>query len=83
MSDEEILEGVKEIFLEKLGVDPEEIVLEAKIQDDLGADSLDQVEVVMALEEKFNIQIPDEDAEGIETIQEVVDYISKKIGAGG
>jgi acyl carrier protein len=68
---------VKSIIVEQLGVDKEEVTLEASFTDDLGADSLDIVELVMAFEEEFNIEIPDEDAEKISRVKEAVDYISE------
>ena len=66
---------VKEIIVDQLGVDEKQINSEASFIDDLGADSLDTVELVMALEEEFDIEIPDEDAEKIATVQNAVDYI--------
>lgn len=70
-----IEERVKKIVAEQLGVKEDEITPEASFVDDLGADSLDTVELVMALEEEFDTEIPDDDAEKIETIQNAVDYI--------
>ena len=67
---------VKQIVIEQLGVDPDKIDNEASFIDDLGADSLDTVELVMALEEEFETEIPDEEAEKITTIQQAIDYIS-------
>ncbi|HAA81323.1 MAG TPA: acyl carrier protein, partial [Thermoanaerobacter sp.] len=61
---------------EQLGIDPEEITMESSFIDDLGADSLDIVELIMALEEEFDIEIPDEDAEKIKTVGDVVEYLS-------
>jgi acyl carrier protein len=70
------LEGrVKKVIAEKLGVEEATIKNEAAFVDDLGADSLDTVELVMALEEEFNCQIPDEDAEKITTVQQAIDYV--------
>ena len=66
---------VKEIIVDQLGVDEKQVNSEASFIDDLGADSLDTVELVMALEEEFDIEIPDEDAEKIATVQNAVDYI--------
>jgi acyl carrier protein len=66
---------VKEIIAEQLGVDEAQVTGEASFMDDLGADSLDTVELVMALEEEFDIEISDEDAEKIQTVQDAVDYI--------
>lgn len=79
---EDIAAKVKEIIVENLGVTPEQVTPEASFIEDLGADSLDTVELVMALEEEFNIQIPDEEAEKITTVQQAVDYIIKKKGSG-
>ena len=69
-------ERVQKIVCEQLGVSQEEVKLEASFIDDLGADSLDTVELVMAFEEEFEIEIPDEEAEGITTVQNAVDYIN-------
>ena len=76
-------EKVKDIIAEQLGVKKEEIKPESSFVDDLGADSLDTVEVVMALEEEFGIEIPDEDAEKITTVGEAVKYIDAKVQAKG
>lgn len=70
-----IEERIKKIIVEQLGVGPEKIVPDADFVDDLGADSLDTVELVMALEEEFKFEMPDEDAEKIHTVQDAVDYI--------
>ena len=70
-----IFDDVKAIIVEQLGVKPEEVTSNASFVDDLGADSLDTVELVMALEEKFDLEIPDEDAEKILTVQDAVNYI--------
>ncbi len=69
------LEKVKKIIVEQLGVDEEEVTAKASFVDDLGADSLDTVELVMGFEEEFDIEIPDEDAEKITTVQDAVTYI--------
>jgi acyl carrier protein len=69
---------VKEVIVEQLGVDPERVKLEASFIDDLGADSLDIVELVMAMEEEFGIEIPDDDAEKLKTVQDVCTYLSAK-----
>jgi acyl carrier protein len=74
-----IEQRVKDIIVEQLGVEEDEVSAEASFIDDLGADSLDTVELVMAFEEEFNIEIPDEDAEGISTIQEAIDYIKANV----
>ncbi|MDH3975729.1 MAG: acyl carrier protein [Deltaproteobacteria bacterium] len=68
---------VKDIIVEQLGVNADEVVPGASFIDDLGADSLDTVELVMALEEEFGVEIPDEDAENIKTVQDAIDYINK------
>ena len=82
MSQEEIYAQVRTIVIDKRGVDEvEKVKPEANFANDLGADSLDVVEMVMALEDHFEIEIPDEDAEGIATVQDVVNYISEKKAA--
>ena len=68
-------EKVKEIIIDQLGVEEKQVNTEASFIDDLGADSLDTVELVMALEEEFDVEIPDEDAENIGTVQNAIDYI--------
>ena len=68
---------VREIIVDQLGVNAEQVKLEASFIDDLGADSLDSVELIMAFEEEFNIEIPDEAAEKIKTVQDVVTYIDQ------
>ena len=73
-------EKVKEIISKQLGVDHSEVTPDASFVEDLGADSLDTVELVMAFEEAFNIEIPDEDAEKITKVKDAVDYIKKKLG---
>ncbi|HEY3307325.1 MAG TPA: acyl carrier protein [Desulfuromonadaceae bacterium] len=75
MSD--IAKRVKEIVAEQLGVEEVQVVPEASFMDDLGADSLDTVELVMALEEEFDIEIPDEDAEKIQTVNDAIEYITE------
>ena len=72
-------EKVKKIVAEQLGVDEEEGTSEASFVDDLGADSLDTVELVMAFEEEFGIEIPDDDAEKIITVQNSIDYIKERV----
>jgi acyl carrier protein len=79
MSQEEIYDRVKKIVAEQLSVDLGDVKPEASFANDLGADSLDTVELVMALEEEFDIEIPDEAAEGIATVQAAVDYIQGKV----
>ena len=78
MSQEAILEKVRSIVTEQLSVDAGEVKPESSLQNDLGADSLDPVELVMALEEAFDIEIPDEAAEGITTVGDAVKYIEDK-----
>jgi acyl carrier protein len=73
-------EKVIKIICEQLDVPKDDVVPEASFVDDLGADSLDQVELIMAMEEDFDISIPDEDAEKIGTVQNAIDYIKKAIG---
>jgi acyl carrier protein len=73
---------VKEIIVEQLGVDPEQVTNEASFVDDLGADSLDTVELVMALEEEFGLEIADEEAEKITTVGEAIEYIEKNAVEG-
>lgn len=77
MSSEEIFDKVKSIIVEQLGVVEGDINLDSSFVDDLGADSLDVVELIMALEEEFDIEIPDEDAEKVVSVQDVVDYIKE------
>ena len=79
MSSEEVFEKVKEIIVNQLGVADNTVTLEASFIDDLGADSLDIVELVMALEEEFDMEIPDEDAEKVVTVGDVVDYIKENV----
>ncbi len=67
-----------DIIVEQLSVEREKVVPNASFVDDLGADSLDLVELIMAMEEGFDIEIPDEDAEGISTVQDAIDYVKKK-----
>lgn len=79
MSSEEILEKIKAIIVEQLGVTDTSVTMEASFIDDLGADSLDIVELVMAIEEEFDIEIPDSDAEKVVTVGDVVDYIKENV----
>lgn len=78
MADKKLFAKVKDIIVEQLGVDEEEVNLATSFVNDLGADSLDIVELVMAMEEEFNIEIPDEDAESISTVEDVIEYIEAK-----
>ncbi|MDQ7056364.1 acyl carrier protein [Persephonella sp.] len=73
-------ERIKEIIADQLGIDVEQIKPESKFVDDLGADSLDVVELIMAFEEEFDVEIPDEDAEKIQTVGDVIEYIKQKKG---
>ena len=79
MGSEEIFEKVKKVIMEQLGVSDSAITLEASFIDDLGADSLDIVELIMALVEEFDIEIPDSDAEKVATVGDVVDYIKEHV----
>ena len=78
MSDKSVEQMVKDIIVEQLSVSEEEVVPEASFVDDLGADSLDLVELIMVMEEKFEQEIPDEDAEKLQTVQDAISYISSK-----
>jgi acyl carrier protein len=75
-----VSEKIKQIVAEQLGVDDDEVTPTASFVDDLGADSLDTVELVMAFEEAFDIEIPDEDAEKIRTVQDAIKYVETKVG---
>ncbi len=75
-----IEERIKEIIADQLGVEADKITPEAKFVEDLGADSLDVVELIMAFEEEFGIEIPDEDAEKIQTVGDVINYLKEKVG---
>ncbi len=77
MTNQEIFDKVKEIIVDQLGVDDDAVNIASNFVEDLGADSLDTVELVMALEEQFGVEIPDESAEKITTVQEAVDFITK------
>ena len=79
MSSEEIFEKIKAIIVEQLGVAENSVTMDASFIDDLGADSLDIVELVMAMEEEFDIEIPDEEAEKVVTVRDVVDYIKENV----
>jgi acyl carrier protein len=78
MADKSVEEKVKDIIVEQLGVNPEQVVPSASFIEDLGADSLDTVELVMAFEEEFSVEVPDEDAEKLQTVGDVVKYIEEK-----
>lgn len=75
----EIVDEVKKIIEDKLGVNAEQITMEASFIDDLGADSLDQVELVMDFEDKFEVDIPDEDAEKLRTVGEAIKYLDARL----
>lgn len=77
MSDKSIEDRVKDIIVDQLGVSADQVTLEAKFIDDLGADSLDTVELVMAFEEEFEIEVPDEEAEKLQSVGDVVTYVTK------
>ena len=79
MTDDALFQKVRSIIAEQLGVEEDEVVREASFLDDLGADSLDIVELIMALEEEFELEIPDEDAERITTVGDAVDYIRERV----
>lgn len=79
MSSEEVFEKVKETIIEQIGVTDTAVTMEASFTDDLGADSLDIVELIMALEEEFDMEIPDADAEKIVTVGDVVEYIKEHV----
>jgi len=79
MSSEEIFEKVKSIIVDQLGAEESAITMEASFIDDLGADSLDIVELIMGIEEEFGIEIPDADAEKVVTVGDVVDYIKENV----
>ena len=74
-----IEQKIRAIIIDQLGADEDEVTPEASFLEDLGADSLDIVELVMALEEEFKIEIPDEDVEGMRTVQDVINYIKKHV----
>ena len=82
MADKNVEDKVKQIIVEQLGVDEGEVTPSASFVDDLGADSLDTVELVMAFEEAFDIEIPDEDAEKIRTVKDAIEYIGKNSKGG-
>ncbi len=73
-----MLEKIKSIVVDQLGVDEDQVTEDASFIDDLGADSLDTVELIMAFEEEFDVEIPDEDAQKIKTVKDVIEYIESK-----
>ncbi len=79
MAEEQIFEDVKAIIVDLLGVDPEKVTMDARFREDLEADSLDLVELIMALEDKFGAEISDEDAQSITTVGETVKYIAERM----
>ncbi len=79
MTKEEIFDQLKAMLVEQLGVDESDVTLEASFQDDLDADSLDLVEVIMEMEDKFSIKISDEEAEKIRTVRQAVDFVAERI----
>ena len=81
MNEQEIFDKVQSIISEQLGVEKAQVTKDANFANDLGADSLDTVELVMAIEEAFNIEIPDETAEQISNLQQAVDFIRQKVAA--
>jgi acyl carrier protein len=80
MSDKSIEERVKDIIVDQLGVSADQVTAEAKFVEDLGADSLDTVELVMALEEEFDIEVPDDEAEKLQAVKDVVSFITSQKG---
>jgi len=79
LSEQEILEKVQGAIVATLKADGKDITPASRLVDDLGGDSLDMLELMMALEERFGIEVPDEDAEGINTVQDVVDYVKRRL----
>ena len=75
MAKEEIFDKLKELVVDQLGVEEDEVTMEASMQDDLGADSLDLVDLVMSVEEEFGVKVADEDLENIKTVGDIVNYI--------
>jgi acyl carrier protein len=81
MAEKTTEEKVKDIIVEQLGVNPEQVTPQASFIEDLGADSLDIVELVMAFEEEFSVEVPDEDAEKLQTVGDVINYIKERAKA--
>jgi acyl carrier protein len=79
MTKEEIFDQIKEMLVEQLGVDESEVTMEASFQDDLDADSLDLVEMIMEMEDKFSVKISDEEAEKIRTVGQAVDFVAERV----
>ncbi|MGQ9691973.1 MAG: acyl carrier protein [Thermaceae bacterium] len=80
MTEAEVFEKVKAVIVDKLSADADKVTLEARFVEDLGADSLDTVELIMGLEDEFGLEISDEDAEKIRTVQDAVQYIQSRLG---
>ena len=78
MAKEEIFDKLKELVVDQLGVEEDEVTMEATMQDDLGADSLDLVDLVMSVEEEFDVKVADEDLENIKTVGDIVNYIEER-----
>ena len=78
MAKEEIFDKLKELVVDQLGVEEDEVTMEAAMQDDLGADSLDLVDLVMSVEEEFGVKVADEDLENIKTVGDIVNYIEER-----
>ena len=78
MAKEEIIDKLKELVVDQLGVEEDEVTMEATMQDDLGADSLDLVDLVMSVEEEFGVKVADEDLENIKTVGDIVNYIEER-----
>jgi acyl carrier protein len=82
MDRQEVLSAIQDVASEVLSVDPDQVTEAARFKEDLDADSLDLVELVMALEENFDISVPEEDLEGVATVGQAVDLVMNKVGAG-
>lgn len=78
MAKEEIFDKLKELVVDQLGVEEDEVTMEASMQDDLGADSLDLVDLVMSVEEEFGVKVADEDLENIKTVGDIINYIEDR-----